>query len=121
MHKFFVYAAYGWLSIAAVMHFAIDVVSQHLRGKHPPGPATTLYDGFHSAFAFGQLLFGLLGLWLAVRAMALVSSAPVIALSLVAAGGWFTIAALFMPYWQPRFSLAVFAVLIVVGAVLGRR
>ena len=43
MHKYLVYAAYGWLTFTGVMHFVVDVVSQHLRGKHVPSTETTLY------------------------------------------------------------------------------
>jgi hypothetical protein len=31
MHKYIVYAAFGWLALSGAMHFAVDVVSQHLR------------------------------------------------------------------------------------------
>jgi uncharacterized membrane protein (DUF441 family) len=121
MHKFIVYAAYGWLTFTGVMHFAIDVVSQHLRGKHPPSTETTLYDGLHSAFALGQVVLGLLGLWLASRALDLFKELPLVAVSLVAAAGWLAIAVLFMEYWQPRFNAALFGLLVVAAALTGRR
>ncbi|AEI65023.1 hypothetical protein [Corallococcus macrosporus] len=60
MNKHLAYAAYGWLSFTGVMHFVIDVVSQHLRGKH--GPSTNpLYHGVHTALALGQLVYGVPG------------------------------------------------------------
>ncbi|MFP2960069.1 hypothetical protein ACLEPN_20135 [Myxococcus sp. 1LA] len=121
MHKYIVYAAYGWLSFTGVMHFVVDVVSQHLRGKHVPGTEATLYYGVHTAFAFGQLAFGVLGLWLAFRARDLLNELPVVTLSVVAAVAWLTIAVLFMEYWQPRFNAAVFGVLIVAAALTGRQ
>ncbi|APR82043.1 Hypothetical protein A7982_07392 [Minicystis rosea] len=121
MHKYLVYAAYGWLTFTGAMHFAIDVVSQHLRGKRVPSAETTLYYGVHSAFAFGQLVFGLLGLWLAWRARDLLSELPVATLSCVAAAGWLAIAVLFMEYWQPKLNAAIFGVLVVAAALTGRR
>ncbi|WP_434379697.1 hypothetical protein [Melittangium boletus] len=120
MHKILVYAAYGWLTFTGVMHFVVDVVSQHLRGKHVPGPETTLYYGLHSAFALGQFVFGLLGLWLAWRSLDLFKEVPIVAVSLVAAAGWLAIAVFFMTYWEPRFNVAVFGVLLVAAALTGR-
>ena len=121
MHKYLVYTAYGWLSFTGVMHFAIDVVSQHLRGKHVPSTETTLYYGLHSAFALGQLVLGLLGLWLAGRAMDLLEEPAVVAVSLAATAGWLAISVLFMEYWPPRFNTALFGVLVVAAALAGRR
>ena len=121
MHKSLVYTAYGWLTFTGVMHFVIDVVSQHLRGKHAPGTETTLYYGLHSAFALGQFVFGLLGLWLAGRALDGFKELPVVMVSLVAAVGWLAIAILFMEYWQPRVNAAIFGVLVVAVALTGRR
>jgi hypothetical protein len=121
MHKHIVYAAYGWLTFTGVMHFVIDVVSQHLRGKHVPSTETTLYYGLHSAFALGQFVFGLLGLWLAWRALDMLKERPVVAVSLVAAVGWLAIAVLFMEYWQPKLNAALFGVLVLAAALTGRR
>jgi hypothetical protein len=42
MHKYLVYAAYGWLTLGGTLHFFIDVVSQYMRGKRVPGPEATL-------------------------------------------------------------------------------
>jgi len=120
MHKILLTLAYGWLTLAGVMHFFIDVVSQHVRGLRPPSPETTLYDGLHTSFALGQVLVGVIGLWLAWRARELLAAPPMVVLSLMAATSWFTIAALFIEYWQPRFSIGVFAALVVAAAVAGR-
>lgn len=112
MHTALLYGAYGWLTLAGLLHFVIDVVSQHLRGKHPPGIETTLYYGLHSAFSLGQVTLGLLGLVLASRAASILGSMPALAISLAAGLCWIAIGFLFMPYWQPRFNAAVFCVLI---------
>lgn len=121
MTKHLVYMAYGWLTFTGVVHFSIDVISQHVRGKRTPSPETTLYYGLHSAFALGQVLFGLLVLWLAWRHREIATATPVIALSLVAAAGWLAITVRFMEYWEPKFNVTVFAVLVVLTALFGRR
>ncbi|MDO8421654.1 MAG: hypothetical protein Q7S99_05790 [Parvibaculum sp.] len=117
MHKYIVYAAYGWLALSGVLHFAIDVISQHLRGKREPSLETTLYYGLHSAFALGQVVFGLLGLFLAWRAMHLLTQTPAMLLSVAAALGWLAITFLFMEYWEPKLSVGIFCVLIVAAFV----
>jgi hypothetical protein len=47
MHKAFVYAAYGSLTLGGALHFAIDVVSQYARRKRAPGVESTLFYGAH--------------------------------------------------------------------------
>jgi hypothetical protein len=54
MTKFFVFAAYGWLTFAGLAHLAIDVVSQHVLGIHAPGRETTLPYGLHFAYALAR-------------------------------------------------------------------
>lgn len=116
MHKYMVYAAYGWLALSGVLHFAVDVVSQFLRGKRAPGLETTLYYGLNSAFALGQVAFGLLGLFLAWRAMYLLCETPALILSVAAGLGWLAIAFLFMEYWEPKVNVGIFCVLILAAA-----
>src|SRR5271167_347086 len=60
------YAAYGWLLLGGALHFAIDVVSQYVRGTRVPGTEATLYYGLDTAYALGQVLLALLAL-LAIR------------------------------------------------------
>lgn len=117
MHKYIVYAAYGWLALTGILHFVVDVVSQHLRGKRAPGLETTLYYGLNSAFALGQVAFGLLGLFLAWRAMDLLSETPVLILSIAAGFGWLAITFLFMEYREPKLNVGIFCVLIIAGLV----
>ncbi|HEY0687298.1 MAG TPA: hypothetical protein VGD45_33515 [Steroidobacter sp.] len=117
MHKYIVYAAYGWLALTGILHFVVDVVSQHLRGKRAPGLETTLYYGLNSAFALGQVAFGLLGLLLAWRAMNLLSETPALILSIAAAFGWLAITFLFMEYWEPKLNVGIFCVLIIAALV----
>lgn len=117
MHKFLLYAAYGWLTLTGVLHFSIDVVSQHLRGKHAPGPQTALYDGLHSAFALGQGVLGALGLYIAWRALPLLGETPVMLIALAAGLAWMAIAVLYMPYWEPRFTAGVFCALVLAAWV----
>jgi ABC-type Mn2+/Zn2+ transport system permease subunit len=117
MHKYIVYAAYGWLALSGSLHFAVDVVSQYLRGKREPSSETTLYYGLNSAFALGQVAFGLLGLFLAWRAMHLLTETPAVLLSIAVALGWLAITFLFMEYWEPKLNAAIFCVLIVAAFV----
>lgn len=112
MHKNIIYAAYGWLVLTGVLHFVVDVVSQHLRGKRSPSLETTLYYGLNAAFSLGQVVFGLLGLFLAWRAMGLLSEKPVLILALAAGIGWLAMTFLFMAYWEPKVNVAIFCMLI---------
>ncbi|WP_394843160.1 hypothetical protein LZC95_39685 [Pendulispora brunnea] len=97
--------------------FFIDVVSQYVRGKRPPGPETTLYFGLNTAYALGQVLFGLLALVVAVRAMDLLGRWPAIVLSIAAGGSWLIFGFLFLEYWEPRIAAAAYCALIVAAAV----
>jgi len=117
MHKYIVYAAYGWLALTGVLHFVVDVVSQYLRGKREPSVETTLYYGLNSAFSLGQVAFGVLGLFLAWRAMHLLDETPVLILSVLAAFGWLAITFLFMEYWEPKLNVGIFCVLILAACI----
>lgn len=117
MHKYIVYAAYGWLALTGVLHFAVDVVSQYLRGKRAPSLETTLYYGLNSAFSLGQVAFGLLGIFLARRAMHLLSETPALVLSVAAALGWLAITFLFMEYWEPKLNVGLFCLLMVAALI----
>ena len=121
MHKYIIYAAYGWLALSGTLHFIVDVVSQYLRGKRLPGAETTLYYGLNSAFSLGQVVFGLLGLWVALRAMNVLNEMPVMILSVAAAFGWLAITLLFMEYWEPKLNMAIFFVLITAAALTVRQ
>src|SRR5258706_7584243 len=116
MHKILLYAAFGWLTLGGFLHFVIDVLSQYVRGKRPPGVETSLHYGMNSAYALGQVLFGLIGLWLAWRATELLGERPVVALSLAGAVGWLAIGFVFIEYWEPKFTAGLFAVLLVAAA-----
>lgn len=117
MHKYIVYAAYGWLALTGVLHFAVDVVSQYLRGKRAPSLETTLYYGLNSAFSLGQVAFGLLGIFLAWRAMHLLSETPALVLSVAAAFGWLAITFLFMEYWEPKLNVGIFCLLMIAASI----
>ena len=117
MHRILLYVAYGWLTLGGALHFTIDVASQYLRGKRTPGAETTLYYGLNSAFALGQLAFGLLGLWLAWRSPGLLGEKPLVFLSLFAAAGWLAITFTAMEYWEPKFVTGVFGALIIAAAL----
>ena len=112
MQKIILYTAFGWLTATGLLHFVIDVVSQHLRGKHPPGIETTLYYGLHSAYALGQVAFGLLALLLVWRAPGIISQTPALVVAMLAGIGLLAISVLFMSYTEPRFMAGVFCALV---------
>lgn len=120
LHKYIVYTAYGWLALSGVLHFTVDVISQHIRDLRAPGPETMLYYGLNTSFALGQVVFGLLGLFLARRAPALIGTAPVMLLSFAAGLGWLAITCLFMEYAEPKASAGLF-LLLLTAARLTRR
>jgi hypothetical protein len=118
MYKQLMYTAFGWLAVSGVLHFAIDVVSQYLRGVRSPGVETTLYYGLNSAFSLGKVAFGLLGLYLVWRSASIVNEIPFLVLSFAAAIGWLAIAMFFIEYPQPKFMAGVFAALILIAFVM---
>lgn len=121
MHKTLVFAAFGWLTLAGSVHFAIDVVSQYARAKRAPGPETTLFYGLNTAYALGQLMFGLLGLLVAWQAIDVISQWPALSLSLLAAACWLIFGFVFIEYWEPKFTVVIFSLLIIAAAVTAQR
>lgn len=118
MNKYLVFATYGWLTLSGTLHFIIDVVSHAVRGKHPPGPETTLYYGLNSAFSLGQVAFGALGLFLAWRALPLLTQTPVLALTLMTGLGWWAITFMFMTYWEPKLNVGIFCALALAALIV---
>ncbi len=94
LHKVLVYVAFGWLIFASTMHFGIDILAQYLRHARVPGPETKSYYGLNTAYALGQVLFGILGLLIASRAMELPVTWPVPLLCGLSAVAWLAIAVL---------------------------
>ena len=112
MHKYIVYAAFGVLIFFGAAHFLIDVVSQHFRGLHQPGPTTNLYYGLHSAYSLGQTAFGAMGLYVAWRAMPMALDVPLLILALLTGIGWLAICFFLIEYTQPRFAISLYCALI---------
>ncbi|WP_379137838.1 hypothetical protein [Paenibacillus sp. sgz500958] len=108
--------AYGWIIVTGSMHFIVDVISQYVRGVRTPSTETTYYYGMNTAFALGEILFGLFGLILVLRAPELVVQWPVLTLTLAAAVLWLAFSIKFLPYKEPKFISAVF-VLLVIAAI----
>ncbi len=111
LHKVLVNVAIGWLTFAGLMHFLIDVLAQYLRQKRLPGPETTLYYGLNTAYALGQVAFGILGLLIARRAIEVLGEWPALLLCGAAATAWFVIGVLSIEYPQPRFMGVIFGCL----------
>lgn len=112
LHLRLLYAAYGWLLFTGVLHFAIDVVSQYVRGRRVPGPATTLYYGLNTAYALGQVLFALMALLAIRNGVVDLARWPGLVLGFAAASAWLAICFLFLEYPQPRVTVAIFTALL---------
>ncbi len=117
MRTKFLYAAYGWLLFSGVVHFTIDVLSQHLRGKRLPGPETTLYYGLNSAYALGQVLVSLLALLMLRSGTSAISHWPGFAIAFSGAALWLVICLLSVEYPQPRVIIGLFAALLTSAAL----
>jgi hypothetical protein len=115
MTRYLTFAAFGWLTFTGTLHFAIDVVSQYLRSKRVPGPETTLYYGLNSAFALGQVLFGLMCLWAARRHPDLLRDPSVALLAATGAAAWLALTFMAMEYWEPKLNVGIFAALLIVA------
>jgi hypothetical protein len=113
IHGMLLYAAYGWLLLSGLLHFGVDVVSQYVRGKRAPGPATTLYYGLNSSYALGQILFAALALFAINQGMTALGRWPGLVLGLFAASAWFVVSLVFLEYPQPRMTVALFAALLI--------
>jgi len=117
LHEWLVYGAYSWLLMSGLLHFGIDVVSQYLRGKRSPSPATTLYYGLNSAYAVSQILFAVLAFFAIQHGVTAMGQWSGLALGLLAACAWFVLSLLFLEYPQPRMTVALFAALLIGAAV----
>jgi hypothetical protein len=120
MARYLTLAAFGWLTLTGTAHFVIDVVSQHVRGKHVPGPETTLYYALHSAFALGQVLFGLMCLWATRRQPDLLRDPVVATLAFAGAAAWLALTFFAMEYREPRINAGIFIALLFAATVAVR-
>jgi hypothetical protein len=111
------FVAYGWIIVTGSSHFIIDVVSQYVRGVRAPSTETTYYYGMNTAFALGEILFGVFGLILALKAPQLLGQWPAVTLTIAASVGWLAMSFMFLPYREPRFVSAVFVLLVIAAAV----
>ena len=116
LHHTLLYAAYSWLLLSGLLQIGIDVVSQYLRGKRVPGPATTLYYGLNSAYGISQILFALLALFAIRQGVVAMGQWAGVSLGLLAASAWFALSVLFLEYPQPRMTVALFAALLLATA-----
>lgn len=117
LHRLFVFAGFGFLTLGGTLHFVVDVLAQYVRDKRIPGPETTLYFGMNTAYALGQIVVGVLGLLAAHEAPRLFSRWPALALTLGAALSWLTLSFVFIEYREPRMAMGVFASLAIGIAV----
>jgi hypothetical protein len=113
LHSFLLHGAYSWLLISGFLHFGIDVVSQYIRGKRAPSPATTLYYGLNSSYAVSQILFAAMALFAIRQGATAMGQWSGIVLGLLAACVWFVLSLLFLEYPQPQMTVALFAALLV--------
>ena len=116
LHHTLLYAVYSWLLLSGLLQIGIDVVSQYLRGKRVPGPATTLYYGLNSAYGISQILFALLALFAIRQGVVAMGQWPGVSLGILAASAWLALSVLFLEYPQPRMTVALFAALLLATA-----
>ena len=117
MRTGFLYGAYGWLLFSALVHFGIDVISHHVRGKRSPGPATTLYYGLNTAYPLGQVLVAALALLLLRAGSPVLRQWPEFAFGFSSAAAWLAVCFVFIEYPQPRVVMAIFAALLAAAAL----
>lgn len=117
MQKYLIFTSFGWLTLIGAGHFCVDVVLQYLRGQRMPGSETTLYYGLNSAFALGQVAVGILGLFLAWRALSLASSLPVLGIAALAGIAWLSMTFMFMEYTEPRYATGIYCFLIFLALI----
>jgi hypothetical protein len=113
------FVAYGYLFWAGVLHFLIEVALAHLGGRLAPGPQTSLYYGLHSAYALGQVAFGMAAVLIVRTGSDVLARRGGLAVGIAAAGAWLVLAFLFIEYVQPRIHMAVVLILLI-GAALSR-
>jgi len=117
MHHMVLFAVYGWLTLSGVVHFMIDVVSHHVRDKHPPGLAASQYYGLNSSYAAGQAAYGALCLWPNWNLPSALDSGFVMVLSIVSGLCWLSISVLSISYWEPKLGAVIYLALLL-AAVL---
>ena len=118
MHKFLLYASYGWLLLVSLLHFSIDVLSHYWRGERTPG-VDTLYFGLHSAYTLGQVLIAVVALLLIRNGVPFFGEWPGWVLGFTAAAAWLAVCVAFISYREPRIVIGLFAILLA-GAVLAK-
>ncbi|WP_250009063.1 hypothetical protein [Actinoplanes sp. M2I2] len=102
--------------MTGVLHFAVDVVHQHLSGHRPAGTESTYYFGLHSAYALGQVAFAALAILVVRSGSDVMSKIPGQVISLAAVAGWFVICLKFIEYMPPRINIVIVACLLVGAA-----
>lgn len=117
MNSILTHVAYGWLIFMGVMHFVIDVVSQRLRGLRPPSVETTLYNGLHSSYALGQVLLGVLALFIVRQTTPATAPTWLLVVSAAAVALWFAIGFAFIEYREPKMMLGLFTLLLGAAAL----
>lgn len=105
VHDLVLYGACSWLLLSGLLQFGIDVVSQFIRGKRAPGPATTLYHGLNSSYAASQILFAALALFAIGQGVTAMGQASGLVLGFLAACVWLALCWVFLEYSQPGLTV----------------
>lgn len=116
MHKFLLYAGYGYLAVSGVLHFLVDVVAHHFHHQRAAGPETAMYNGLHSAYALGQVVFGLIAILIIRSGSDLMSRQIGQAIGFFAVAGWLAISLKFIEYTPPKFNISVVLALLIAAA-----
>lgn len=117
LHKGLLYGAYGYLLVAGILHYYLDVFLQYRSGQRAPGNETNLYYGLHTAYSLGQIVFAVLALIVVSHGSDIMSRWPGQVLSVIAVLGWLTISVFFAPYVPPRINMGIVGVLLIAAAI----
>jgi hypothetical protein len=71
----------------------------------------------NTAYALSQIVFGAMCLIFARQSLDVLGRWPAVSLSLVASAAWLIFGFAFIEYWEPKFTVAVFAALVIAAAL----
>jgi ribose/xylose/arabinose/galactoside ABC-type transport system permease subunit len=86
-------------------------------GSGHRAPQRTSNYGLNSAYALSQILFAVMALLALSQGLIILGRWPGLSLGFLAATSCMAICVLFLEYWQPRMTMALFVVLLAAAAL----